>query len=198
MAQNPLYPQSAPDPKKWENALCFTGHRPEKLPQGKALSGLLDTLHYYICTAVEQGYTRFYTGLADGIDYYAADILFTLRLFDPRIRVIGIQPCQFGYDEFFHSRGYSVTHLRLMQENVDELIVLPGSAFDRGIFQRRNRALVDRSSAIIAVCRDGRSGSLQTYRYAISQGLCYCRIFPDPPDGQILPPELWPVECLGF
>ncbi|MBQ4464868.1 MAG: DUF1273 family protein [Oscillospiraceae bacterium] len=198
MAQNPLYPQAAPEPETRENALCFSGHRPERLPQGAVLAGLLDTLHYYICAAVEQGYTRFYTGLADGIDYYAADILFGLRVHDPRIRVIGIQPCRFGYDKFFHSRGYSVTHLRLMQENVDELIVLPGSAFDRGIFQRRNRALVDHSSAIIAVCSEGRSGSLQTYHYAQQQGLSFCRIFPELPDGQIPSPELWPVERCGI
>ena len=181
----------------WESSLCFTGHRPEKLPQGAVLTGLNRTLQLYICRAVELGFTHFLTGMADGVDYLAADHLFRLRMAHPEIRIIGIQPCE-DYERFFRWRGYSVPHLRLMQENVDQLIVLPGSAWDRGIFLKRNRYMVDRVSAIIAVCDEGRSGSMQTFRYAQSQGLSYCRIYPEPPPGTIPAPKAWPVDTMGF
>ena len=39
---------------------CFTGHRPEKLPQGEVLEGLKTTLQYYIFRAVLKGYACFY------------------------------------------------------------------------------------------------------------------------------------------
>lgn len=181
----------------WESSLCFTGHRPEKLPQGAVLTGLNRTLQFYIRRAFQLGYTHYLTGMADGIDYLAADYLFRLRMAHPEIHIVGIQPCE-DYERFFRWRGYSIPHLRLMQENVDQLIVLPGSAWDKGIFLKRNRFMADQTSGIIAVCEEGRSGSMQTFRYAQELGQCYCRIFPVPPPGVIPAPDAWPVEKLGF
>ena len=196
MIQDPIQSQFSGIPR--EKALCFTGHRPEKLPQGKALDGLLRTLHYYICQSIEIGYTHFLTGLADGVDYYASDILFWLRRQYPQIRVIGVQPCDRQYEAFFSRCGYSLEHLRIMRENVDRLIVLPGVPWERGVFHRRNRLMVEHSSAIIAVCRDGRSGSMQTYHYARQFNLNFCRIYPDPPPGRIPEPTEWYVERSGL
>ncbi|MBR3631052.1 MAG: hypothetical protein IKN55_11365, partial [Oscillospiraceae bacterium] len=57
----------------WERSLCFTGHRPDKLPKGEALDALLAALKFRISRIVNNsGFDRFYVGLADGIDYYAA------------------------------------------------------------------------------------------------------------------------------
>ena len=42
LAQMPLFPApDQPDLAEWEHSLCFTGHRPEKLPEGEALEALL-------------------------------------------------------------------------------------------------------------------------------------------------------------
>lgn len=182
----------------WESTLCFTGHRPEKLPEGAVLRGLQQTIYYAIRRAVAQGYTHFLTGMADGVDYIAAYYLFHLRMKNPALRVIGVQPCSKDYDSFFRANGYSVPHLRLMQQNVDELVVLPGSAWNRRVYARRNRVMVEHASGIIAVCRDGRSGSMMTYQYARQHGLAYYRIYPDLPDGSIPSPQDWPAECSGF
>ena len=181
----------------WERALGFTGHRPEKLPTGAKLDGLQQALYYQIRCAVDRGFTHFLTGLADGIDYYAANYLFHLRREQPEIRVIGIQPCK-DYESFFCRCGYNLSHLHLMTQNVDELIVLPGSAKDKGIFLKRDRILVDSASCIIAVCRDGRSGSMYTLNYTRRAGIPFCRIYPEMPDGSIPPPEKWLTEQVGF
>lgn len=181
--------------------LCFTGHRPERLPTGRNLQVLLQTLHYYIDMAVGQGYTHFYTGLADGVDYYAAEYLFTLRQKHPQIRIIGVQPCQ-DYREFFRCRGYSMPRLEFMLANLDALVTLPGTYRDSRVFHRRNYYMVDRSGAVIAVCGNMRSGSMQTFRYAQQQGLAYCRIYipqnPNQPGWAILTPETWVSERRGF
>ena len=195
MDQNRIYPQLADLPKS--RSLCFTGHRPEKLPQGETLRGLKNTLQLYIFRAVLKGYTCFYTGLADGIDYLAADYLFALRMVRPDITVIGIQPCR-DYESFFQRRGYDLAHLHTMLRNVDRLVVLPGSSWDRDVFLRRDDFMVDQCSAIIAVCGDGRSGSMHTLCYAKRHDLAYCRIYPSPPAGSLPEPDHWPIEQHGL
>lgn len=191
MEPNPPCPQLAGLSRA--KSLCFTGHRPEKLPQNEMLQGLRQTLQHYILRAVLKGYTSFYTGLADGVDYLAADILFGLRLVKPQIIVIGVQPCA-DYEEFYYRRGYDMQHLYAMLNQIDRHIILPGSARDPGIFLRRNDFMVEHSAAIIAVCDNGRSGSMYTLNYAKRRGLAYCRIYPRPPENTIPPVQQWPVE----
>lgn len=182
----------------WESTLCFTGHRPDKLPDGAVLHGLNLTIYYYIRRAIERGYTTFLTGMADGIDFTAAYYALHLRRTNPILRVIGIQPCSRGYEEYFRRSGYSVPHLRLLQQNVDGLVTLSGAAWDPKVYYRRNRLLVDHASGILAVCDDGRSGSMMTYQYARQKGLAYCRIYPQPAEPEIPVPENWPAERDGL
>ncbi len=194
LAEHPLL-QNVPR----ERVLCFTGHRPEKLPTGKTLQILTETLHYYINIAVTQGYTHFLTGLADGVDYLAAEYLFTLRQRYPIIQVIGVQPCE-DYKEFFCTHGYSLPRLEYMLSNVNGLVILPGSYRSYGAFKARNCYMVDRSAAIIAVCSEGRSGSMQTFSYAVRRGLAHCRICLDNVSGYhpYLSPQEWEVQRSGF
>ena len=195
MGQNQVFSELQDFP--WDASLCFTGHRPEKLPQGKTLEGLKNALYYRIFCSLRLGFSCFYTGMADGVDYYASDYLFRLREIRKDIRVIGIQPCT-DYEAFFRRQGYSLPHLHKMQTQVDKLVILPGRSTDNGIFLRRNRVMVDHCSSIIAVCSNGRSGSMYTLSYARNHGLSYCRLFPSPPDGAIPDPEHWPAELHGF
>lgn len=192
MAQIPLLP----DPTPWESTLCFTGHRPESLPQGEALDALLNTLYHYIDRAVQLGFTHFYTGMADGIDYLAAAYLFRLRETNPALHIIGVQPCT-DYREFFLNRGYSLSCLEEMLRELDSVIVLPHSWRDRDCFKKRNYYMVEHSSAVIAVCADVRSGSMQTFRYAKKERLAYCRIEPFA-QAPYPSPELWPTERCGI
>ena len=175
MQANPAHLPPAHVPR--ERALCFTGHRPEKLPQGEALTHLLNMLHLCIEVAVKKGYTHFYTGLADGIDYYAAEHLFRLRETDPAIVVIGVQPCT-DYREFFRVRGYSMPRLEYMLANADAVVMLPGSYRDYGIFGARNRYLVDNADLLLAAY-DGKPGGTQmTCDYAKRIGVPVCCIRP--------------------
>ncbi len=181
-----------------ERVLCFTGHRPEKLPDGRTMQVLTETLHHYINISITKGYTHFMTGLADGVDYLAAEYLFMLRRRYPIIQVIGVQPCE-DYEEFYARRGYSLPRLQYMLRNVNGLIVLPGSYRSYTAFRTRNYYMVDRSAAIIAVCGKGRSGSMQTLSYAMRQELAYCRIcLENSGRDPFVTPESWEVERCGF
>ena len=60
-----------------EKSVCFTGHRPEKLPgYGEMNNSLLNMiksmLYYRIYLAAQSGYEYFISGLARGVDLWAA------------------------------------------------------------------------------------------------------------------------------
>ena len=174
--------------------LCFTGHRPEKLPRDPR--ALYQCLHYHIGQALAQGYRCFLDGLADGVDYAAVMSLTAWRRDYPDLTVIGVQPCE-DYEEFYLSRGYDAGHLSRMRANLDRHIILPGS-YRKGstVFLARNRFMADHSSAIIAVCGAGRSGSDQALRYARKRALLYLRIDSHTVDAET--PEDWVAERCGL
>jgi len=191
------------DSLKKEQTLCFTGHRPDKLPEGKLLAALLQTLYYYIDSALNRGYLYFLDGMADGIDYFAAEYLCRKREAYPNIKIIGIQPCR-NYEAFFKERRYSIQHLKFMQEQLDAVICLEGEYFRQNgrkndmLFISRNHFLVDHASAVIAVCSLERSGSKQTVSYAKQKKLAVCRIEANPQLFYFPKPEQWPVEKIDF
>ena len=64
--------------------ICFSGHRPEKLPfKGDDLSpvtgAIKSILYKEITECIESGYNRFITGLARGVDNWAADIVIDFK-----------------------------------------------------------------------------------------------------------------------
>ena len=186
-----------------EQTLSFTGHRPDKLPQNSLLVPLLDTLYYYIDEALHRGYLLFLDGMADGIDYLAAEYLFQKRLQFPAVRIIGIQPCR-NYEAFFLERYCNLSHLHRMQQMFDAILCLEGE-YHRDyiqendlLFRNRNCFLVDHAYALIAVCSLERSGSKQTVDYAKYQNLSVCRIEANPQLFYTPTPEQWPVEKFNF
>lgn len=56
---------------------CFTGHRPEKLSLSEA--EVKPLLEKAIDTAIENGFTTFITGMAPGVDIWAAEIVLKKR-----------------------------------------------------------------------------------------------------------------------
>lgn len=58
-------------------AAGFTGHRPEKLSLSEA--EVKPLLEKAIDTAIENGFTTFITGMAPGVDIWAAEIVLKKR-----------------------------------------------------------------------------------------------------------------------
>ena len=79
-------------------ACAFTGHRPQKLPwrndeTAPGCVALKETLTTQITALVEDGYTEFLTGMAEGVDLWAAQIVLALRVANPSLRLHCILPC---------------------------------------------------------------------------------------------------------
>lgn len=77
---------------------CFTGHRPQNLPENNEKSeyivDLKETIAMQIEKAVNNGFFDFYTGMAQGIDTYAAEEVLKQRENDSRIKLHAAIPCE--------------------------------------------------------------------------------------------------------
>ena len=81
-----------------DKVCAFTGHRPNKLPwyYDEAASGcvaLKAVLAEQIGLLAETGVTQFLSGIAEGIDTWAALSVLELREKDPAIKLHCILPC---------------------------------------------------------------------------------------------------------
>jgi uncharacterized phage-like protein YoqJ len=64
---------------------CFTGHRPEKLSitEDEVKYNLIKAIE----TAVRDGYTNFITGMARGVDLWAAEIILSYQKAEPSLKL---------------------------------------------------------------------------------------------------------------
>ena len=69
---------------------CFTGHRPEKL--FLVDREIIKELEREIKAAIERGYTTFISGMARGVDIWAAEIVLNLRKKNKDLHLICASP----------------------------------------------------------------------------------------------------------
>lgn len=171
-----------------ENAVCITGHRDKSIIPYRNDPTNLDItifavkaiLNGYLSAALKKGYTTVISGLAEGIDLWAAKIALTQKRYEDKRRLIGVMP----YRKHYH--GFSRENKELLQEveryadflvttcdNPQMIYGKRATAFtDPQIYRKRNYYMVDNCSLVIAFYNEDnpRSGTGQTIRYAKQQG----------------------------
>ena len=73
-----------------QHRCCFTGHRPEKLKIAE--DEVMKSLKKEIRTAIADGYQTYISGVARGIDLWAAEIVLDFRDEGVSIRLICASP----------------------------------------------------------------------------------------------------------
>lgn len=152
--------------------VCFTGHRPEKLPFGGSdeayvVRVLKSTLYKAVLDSIDEGYDCFITGLARGIDLWAGEIILDLKAEGRPINLIAAAPFK-GHGSSFHgAEKFSLGNILL---NADKIVYVSQNYF-KGCMQRRNEFMVNNSGKLIAVISDYKSGTGSTIRYAEKRGL---------------------------
>ena len=112
-------------------AVCFSGHRQKKLPSEPLQRVLQSILLDEIQTAIRDGASIFYSGLATGIDLMAAETVLTQRLLHPQIRLIGVKPFAKQNGTLSDSRnGCRSGHL-YQSALPSRLLPAPQSVYDR-------------------------------------------------------------------
>lgn len=69
---------------------CFTGHRPEKLKQSESV--IVKSLETAIKEAIADGKRVFISGMARGVDIWAAEIVLRLRKEGANVKLICASP----------------------------------------------------------------------------------------------------------
>lgn len=144
---------------------CFTGHRPEKLH--KPEEQIKKDLEVAILQAVDDGFITFISGMARGVDIWAAEIVLRFRESNPAIHLVVASPYR-GFESRWSADWQSRYNAIMQQANLVKF-VCPG--YSHNCFQRRNEWMVDRSSRVIAVYNGEPSGTRNTIDYAKCQNI---------------------------
>lgn len=155
-----------------EITCCFTGHRPKSLPCGYneehptckmikyRLRQLIDGI---IC---RKSVTHFISGLAEGVDTWAAEIVLEIKDEYPKIALEAAIPCE------NQAASWNVKSKELRDRIMtmcDKVTVLQKN-YTYDCMMKRNKYMVDNSDYVIAVWNGRPSGTTNTIRYAASKG----------------------------
>lgn len=155
-----------------DHACAFTGHRPTKFSFAYNESDyrcvrLKEELAEKIEEMVKAGVCQFYSGMALGVDQWAAEAVLSLKTAHPHIRLIAVLPCESQPNRWTADQQ---AHYRAILKECDEIQII-GKNYTRQCMFQRNRSLVDQADHLIAVY-DGKSGggTAYTVSYAIKKG----------------------------
>lgn len=144
---------------------CFTGHRPEKLTQPEDV--IVAGLENEILNAIADGFTTFISGMARGVDIWAAEIILRIRSEGHPIRLICASPFE-GFERSW-SPDWQKRYKVVLKEA--DLVKYICPEYSRACFQIRNEWMVDHSARVIAVYNGERGGTKNTIDYAKKCGL---------------------------
>ncbi len=144
---------------------CFTGHRPDKMELNeKQIKPLLEKA---IDAAIAEGYVTFITGMAMGVDIWAAEIVLERKKDNSDLHLI----CAMPHPDFDSRRSVSEKRrFKKILKNAD-LVKEINLCYFNGCYQVRNRWMVDHSSLVIAVFNGQKGGTKNTIDYAKLKGV---------------------------
>lgn len=150
--------------------VCFTGHRPEKLTRTE--KDIVRDLEKEIRQAIADGLSVFITGMARGVDIWAAQIVLSLRNSGYDIKLI----CACPYDGF--ESGWSKDWQKQYKEILAaaDYVKYVCEGYSRSCFQIRNEWMVNHAARVIAVFNGEKSGTKNTIDYAAKAGIPVVRI----------------------
>lgn len=155
-----------------EQTCCFSGHRPDKLPWGmdeedprcltmkQSMARTLKWLYY-------RGFRHFISGMAMGCDLYFVEEALALRRQYPDLTVEGAVPCPTQS----HRWPEHLRHRWRQALDACDLETMVQQHYDRYCMLRRDRYMVDRSAAILAVFSGTAGGTQYTLNYAMNKRL---------------------------
>ncbi len=149
--------------EKRKKRCCFTGHRPEKLDRPEA--EIVAWLESEIRKAVDDGFVTFISGMARGVDIWAAEIVLRLRDEGLPIHLICASPFE-GFERRWEE-SWRNRYINVIKKA--DLVKYICKHYSRACFQIRNEWMVDRSSRIIAVYDGHSGGTKNTICYAQSK-----------------------------
>ena len=151
--------------------VCFTGRRPQKLPWGyneadERCINLKKTLRLKIEKLIECGATHFISGMALGVDMWAAQIVIEKKKAGYPVTLEAAVPHKQQAAKWspYHKALYNA----ILRE-CDKITVI-SEKYTFSCMMDRNCYMVDKSDHVIAVLDDLTGGTGKTVQYARSKG----------------------------
>lgn len=143
---------------------CFTGHR--RLPENQK-EEIAERVEKAVVSLIHSGYLYFGAGGALGFDTLCAKTILRLRQSYPGIKLILVLPCASQADRW---RPEDKAVYWELMEQADK-VVYTSQEYTRDCMFKRNRHLVDNSSACICYQTKAIGGTAYTVEYARKRGL---------------------------
>lgn len=152
--------------------VCFTGRRPQKLPWGyneldERCIELKRKLDEKINWAISSGATHFISGMALGVDMWAAEIVLEKKKAGCPITLEAAIPHKHQPAKW--SLMNKTRYNNILKE-CDNVTVI-SEKYTYSCMMQRNCYMVDKSDCVIAVLDDYSGGTGKTVLYARSKGL---------------------------
>lgn len=147
---------------------AFTGHRPNSFPwkYNETASDcvlLKEVLAEQITALTDAGVRGFISGMALGVDLWAAQIVLDLRKKNPALKLCCALPCE-GQEKKWPAKTQGQYRDILGQA---DKVVYVSRAYTSSCMHDRNRWMVDHSTLLLAVYNGAyKSGTGMTVRYA--------------------------------
>lgn len=155
------------------NTCCFTGHRDIS---AMAFHELMDRMEPLAMRLIQNGYKYFVCGGAIGFDTFAATYVCALKKRGFDVQLVLMLPCR---NQTAKWSQYDKMVYNNLLEYADEIIWLADRYYS-GCMQKRNRAMVDASSACICYLNStSHSGTRQTVDYAYATGVPVVNVYRD-------------------
>lgn len=151
--------------EKRKRRSCFSGYRPEKLRLAE--DAVFTILGNAIDAAIANGYVTFISGMARGVDIWAAEIVLERKMSNPDLRLI----CALPHPDF--ERNWRDSWQQRYREILAraDLVKTICPAFSIASYQCRNEWMVDHSAQVIAIYNGATGGTRNTIEYAERQGI---------------------------
>ncbi len=151
---------------------CLTGHRPKGLPwkyREKSFKcfKFKRYLKKVLTGAIKYGLKEFYSGMAEGFDMIATEMLCKLQKKFKFIKIIAVLPCENQTIKWNNKQQKKYNRLL---KKCDKIIVLSKNYY-KGCMQDRNKFMVDMSQIVISCYGGGGGGTAITLKYAETMGL---------------------------
>lgn len=144
---------------------CFTGHRPHKLHQPEWV--IVAALEQAIRETIDDGFVTFISGMAWGIDIWAAEIVLKLKQEGYPIHLIAAVPHE-GFERSWDADWKNRYHKILAEADLVKVIC---PRYHRGCYQVRNEWMVNHSARLIATYTGEPGGTKNTIDYATRNGI---------------------------
>lgn len=147
---------------------CVTGHRPDGFPftrnqDDQSYAKYMNTLSETIEELIQDGYSHFITGMAEGADMDFARLVLRHKVHYPHILLEAALP--YPVQSCNHI-SIAVQDRVALLEHCDKVVEI-SPAYHRGCMQKRNIYMVDQADLILAIWNGTeKGGTWNTIRYA--------------------------------